>query len=67
MVNDTGSWLSAEQAVMPDGTERENLPLVKKKLPALSQSSADNDNDNDDAGFHAPPTDRASLIPSPSS
>ncbi|MFJ3048463.1 hypothetical protein ACIPEN_21730 [Herbaspirillum chlorophenolicum] len=62
MVNDTGSWLSAEQAVMPDGTERENLPLVKKKLPALSQSAG-----NDDAGLHALPTGQASLIPSPSS
>ncbi|MFS2113586.1 hypothetical protein [Herbaspirillum frisingense] len=33
---DNGNWLSAEQAVLPDGTERENLPLVKKKLPLFS-------------------------------
>ncbi|MBP0598570.1 hypothetical protein J8I26_10675 [Herbaspirillum sp. LeCh32-8] len=36
MTNDTGNWLSAEQAVLPDGTLRENLPLVNKKLPALA-------------------------------
>jgi|GEM_PF-4370475 len=33
---DNGNWLSAEQAVLPDGTLRENLPLVKKKLPLFS-------------------------------
>ena len=38
MNKDTGSWLSAEQAVLPDGTEVGNLPLVNKKLPILSQS-----------------------------
>ncbi|WP_081769049.1 hypothetical protein [Herbaspirillum sp. RV1423] len=36
MHKDTGSWLSAEQAVLPDGTEVENLRLVNKKLPRLS-------------------------------
>ncbi|SDY45458.1 hypothetical protein SAMN04515617_114152 [Collimonas sp. OK242] len=38
MTKDSGSWLSAEQAVLPDGTERKNLPLIKKKLPTLSPS-----------------------------
>ena len=32
---DDGSWLSAQQAVLPDGTEVGNLPLVNKKLPQL--------------------------------
>ncbi|HEY8024323.1 MAG TPA: hypothetical protein VIF60_07145 [Burkholderiaceae bacterium] len=32
---DDGSWLSAQQAVMPDGTEVGNLPLVNIKLPQL--------------------------------
>lgn len=36
MSQDNGSWLSAEQAVMPDGSERHDLPLVKKKLPLFS-------------------------------
>lgn len=36
MSQDNGSWLSAEQAVMPDGSERQDLPLVKKKLPLFS-------------------------------
>lgn len=36
MSTDNGNWLSAEQAVLPDGTERGNLPLVKKKLPQFS-------------------------------
>ncbi|AYR22522.1 hypothetical protein [Herbaspirillum rubrisubalbicans] len=36
MNTDNGNWLSAEQAVLPDGTERVNLPLVKKKLPLFS-------------------------------
>ncbi|MBV8624905.1 MAG: hypothetical protein JO174_15585 [Herbaspirillum sp.] len=36
MNQDNGSWLSAEQAVMPDGSERHDLPLVKKKLPQFS-------------------------------
>ena len=30
MSQDNGSWLSAEQAVMPDGSERQDQPLVKK-------------------------------------
>ena len=41
MNKDTGSWLSAQQAVLPDGTEVGNLPLVNKKLPPLTQFSAD--------------------------
>jgi hypothetical protein len=35
---DNGDWLSAQQAVRPDGTEVTNLPLINKKLPPLSQS-----------------------------
>jgi len=37
MEKDTGGWLSAQQAVLPDGTELTNLPLVNKKLPPLVQ------------------------------
>jgi hypothetical protein len=40
MNTDNGNWLSAEQAVLPDGTERVNLPLVKKKLPLFSPEQA---------------------------
>jgi hypothetical protein len=40
MHKDTGSWLSAEQAVLPDGTEVQNLRLVNRKLPSLSPSPA---------------------------
>lgn len=36
MAQDNGNWLSAEQAVMPDGSERQDLPLIHKKLPQLS-------------------------------
>lgn len=36
MSQDNGNWLSAEQAVMPDGSERQNLPLINRKLPHLS-------------------------------
>lgn len=32
---DNGDWLSAQQAVQADGSERENLPLINKKLPPL--------------------------------
>jgi len=35
---DNGDWLSAQQAVRPDGTELTNLPLINKKLPPLSGS-----------------------------
>ncbi len=35
---DNGDWLSAQQAVRPDGTEVTNLPLINKKLPPLNQS-----------------------------
>ena len=38
MEKDTGGWLSAQQAVLPDGTELMNLPLVNKKLPPLVQT-----------------------------
>ena len=31
-------WLSAQQAVQPDGTEVTNLPLINKKLPPLVAS-----------------------------
>jgi hypothetical protein len=40
MTKDTGNWLSAEQAVLPDGTEREHLPLINKKLPTLASEPA---------------------------
>jgi hypothetical protein len=40
MTKDTGNWLSAEQAVLPDGTEREHLPLFNKKLPTLASGQA---------------------------
>lgn len=32
---DNGDWLSAQQAVRPDGSEITNLPLINKKLPPL--------------------------------
>jgi hypothetical protein len=32
---DNGDWLSAQQAVRPDGTEITNPPLINKKLPPL--------------------------------
>lgn len=41
MPQDNGNWLSAEQAVMPDGSERQNLPLVNRKLPQFSPQQAD--------------------------
>lgn len=34
-MNDQGDWLSAQQAVMPDGSEVSGLRLVNKKLPPL--------------------------------
>lgn len=37
---DNGDWLSAQQAVRPDGTEVTNLPLINKKLPPLSNDLA---------------------------
>lgn len=37
---DTGDWLSAQQAVQPDGTELSNLPLINKKLPPLVPQQA---------------------------
>ncbi|MBC3873130.1 hypothetical protein [Undibacterium flavidum] len=38
---DTGDWLSAQQAVQPDGTELSNLPLINKKLPPLVQQQSE--------------------------
>lgn len=38
---DTGDWLSAQQAVQPDGTELSNLPLINKKLPPLVPQPAE--------------------------
>ena len=40
MEKDSGNWLSAQQAVLPDGTELANLPLVNKKLPPLLPTEA---------------------------
>jgi hypothetical protein len=37
---DNGDWLSAQQAVRPDGTEISNLPLINKKLPPLATTPA---------------------------
>ena len=34
---DNGNWLSAQQAVLPDGTEIGNLPLINTILPPLSR------------------------------
>ncbi|MBR7800639.1 hypothetical protein [Undibacterium fentianense] len=34
---DNGDWLSAQQAVRPDGSEVTNLSLINKKLPPLVQ------------------------------
>jgi len=39
MNTDNGDWLSAQQAVQPDGTETGNLPLVNKKLPPLTRNA----------------------------
>ena len=54
MTKDTGNWLSAEQAVLPDGTERENLSLINKKLPELSpqwqRTAPDNAEQTDQTG-----------------
>ena len=34
-MSDQGDWLSAQQAVMPNGSEISGLRLVNKKLPPL--------------------------------
>lgn len=52
MTTDNGDWLSAEQAVLPNGTERENLSLINKKLPTLAPPPAD-----DQAAAEQPPAD----------
>jgi hypothetical protein len=39
-IKDNGDWLSAEQAVRPDGTEVQHLSLINKKLPPLSTTQA---------------------------
>ena len=53
MTKDNGNWLSAEQAVLPDGTERENLQLINKKLPALSPTAESESVSADDQASHA--------------
>lgn len=42
---DNGDWLSAQQAVQADGSERQNLPLINKKLPPLVANPEENPND----------------------
>jgi hypothetical protein len=42
-MNDQGDWLSAQQAVMPDGSEVSGLRLVNKKLPPLVPPSPASD------------------------
>ncbi|MCA1323376.1 hypothetical protein [Herbaspirillum sp. alder98] len=54
MTKDTGNWLSAEQAVMPDGTERENLSLINKKLPTLAPLPAGSAPERGDQAEQAP-------------
>lgn len=54
MTKDTGNWLSAEQAVMPDGTERENLSLINKKLPTLASLPAGSAAESGDQAEQAP-------------
>lgn len=44
---DNGDWLSAQQAVRPDGTEITNLPLINKKLPPLSPSPSSGELESD--------------------
>jgi hypothetical protein len=39
-IKDNGDWLSAEQAVRPDGTEIECISLINKKLPPLTGEQA---------------------------
>ncbi|MBI3712189.1 MAG: hypothetical protein HY253_04390 [Burkholderiales bacterium] len=39
-MKDQGDWLSAQQAVMPDGSEVSGLRLVNKKLPPLVPPAA---------------------------
>lgn len=52
---DNGDWLSAQQAVRPDGTEVTNLPLINKKLPPLVKPTED----------HAPETVAVSVSSEP--
>ncbi|WP_083859427.1 hypothetical protein [Herbaspirillum huttiense] len=54
MSQDNGNWLSAEQAVMPDGSERQNLPLINRKLPHLSPQQAADSTTATDAGEASP-------------
>lgn len=42
---DNGDWLSAQQAVQADGSERQNLPLIHKKLPPLVANPEKHAND----------------------
>ncbi len=42
-MKDQGDWLSAQQAVMPDGSEVGGLRLVNKKLPPLVPPTTSSD------------------------
>lgn len=58
-MKDQGDWLSAQQAVMPDGSEVSGLRLVNKKLPPLvppTASPQENEPASDDAATVASPT-----------
>ncbi len=55
MTTDNGNWLSAEQAVMPDGTQRDNLQLINKKLPSLAPTT---ENTKDEAAQENPSADK---------
>ncbi|OWY26642.1 hypothetical protein [Herbaspirillum robiniae] len=57
MTKDTGGWLSAEQAVLPDGTLRTNLPLINTRLPSLAGAPAD---------LQVTETDREQAVPAAS-
>ncbi|MES2048762.1 MAG: hypothetical protein V4447_10205 [Pseudomonadota bacterium] len=54
---DNGDWLSAQQAVLPDGTEISNLPLINKKLPPLvtTPTPQESDVEKDDINGKARP------------
>ncbi|WMW80812.1 hypothetical protein RF679_00690 [Undibacterium cyanobacteriorum] len=52
---DNGDWLSAQQAVRPDGTEVTNLPLINKKLPPLVKPTEDYAPETATAGVSSEP------------
>ncbi len=57
-MKDQGDWLSAQQAVMPDGSEVGGLRLVNKKLPPLvppTTSAQENACVSDDAPAESSP------------